>query len=66
MTEGVDCSVLAVELFRSIITVIFSNNLYILKTAAVMESGECRALVEEAKTFHLLPDRRKLLTFGYN
>jgi len=29
------------------------------QTAAVMESAECRALVEEAKTFHLLPDRRE-------
>lgn len=28
------------------------------RTPAVMESAECRALVEEAKTFHLLPDRR--------
>ncbi|XP_023329218.1 kelch-like protein 12 isoform X2 [Eurytemora carolleeae] len=28
------------------------------RTAAVTESAECRRLVDEAKTFHLLPDRR--------
>lgn len=32
------------------------------KTAAVMESADCRNLVEEAKTYHLLPDRRSGLT----
>lgn len=30
----------------------------VMRTPAVTESAECRALVEEAKTWHLLPDRR--------